>query len=88
MVKRRHPFRIEGWVVLPDPMHRIWTPPPGDPAFSTRRRLIRGEFSRRLPQDERRPGERLPHGERGVWQRRFREHRIREPGGATPPNLD
>lgn len=27
MVKRRHPFRIEGRVALPDPMHRIWTPP-------------------------------------------------------------
>ncbi len=27
LVKRRHPFRIEGRVVPPDPMHCTWSPP-------------------------------------------------------------
>jgi len=24
------PFRIDAWVVLPDHLHCMWTPPPGD----------------------------------------------------------
>ncbi|HET6632000.1 MAG TPA: transposase [Rhodanobacteraceae bacterium] len=77
-VKRTHPFEINAWVVLPDHLHALWTLPPGDADFSTRWALIKAGFSRGI-----RPGEDIVHsrrrtGERGVWQRRFWEHRIRD----------
>jgi REP element-mobilizing transposase RayT len=35
-VRSRRPFHIDGWVVLPDHMHCIWTLPPDDVDFSGR----------------------------------------------------
>jgi len=34
-VKQRHPFYIEAFVVLPDHLHAIWTPPEQDADFAT-----------------------------------------------------
>ncbi|MEN1361690.1 hypothetical protein AAIH09_33825, partial [Pseudomonas aeruginosa] len=34
--RRRHPFRIDAWVVLPEHMHCLWTLPPDDADFATR----------------------------------------------------
>jgi REP element-mobilizing transposase RayT len=34
-VMAKHPFRLDAVVVLPDPLHRIWTLPRGDSDFST-----------------------------------------------------
>lgn len=33
--RRRHPFRIDAWVVLPEHMHCLWTLPPDDADFAT-----------------------------------------------------
>jgi putative transposase len=77
-VKRRYPFRIEALVVLPDHLHAIWTLPPGDSNFPLRWRLIRSAFSRTIPKDERRSEVRVRRGERGLWQRRYWEHSIRD----------
>jgi putative transposase len=77
-VRRTHPFRIHGWVVLPDHLHCVIELPPGDADFSTRWRLIKAGFSRRLPTTERRSAVRVARGERGVWQRRYWEHLIRD----------
>lgn len=77
-VKARHPFRIEAMVVLPDHLHAIWTLPDGDADFSTRWRLIKSAFSRALPREERIEASRHHKGERGLWQRRFWEHVIRD----------
>ena len=77
-VLRTHPFRVDGWVVLPDHLHCVWTLPPGDADFPIRWRLIRGGFSRALPRDERRSPVRVARGERGIWQRRYWEHLIRD----------
>jgi REP-associated tyrosine transposase len=77
-VRGRWPFAIDGWVVLPDHMHCIWTLPPGDDDFTNRWRLIKAGFARRLPKVERRSAVRRARGERGVWQRRFWEHAIRD----------
>jgi len=41
-------------------------------------RQIKAAFSRQLPKPERRSQSRLKKGERGIWQRRFWEHAIRE----------
>jgi putative transposase len=32
-VRQKYPFNINGWVVLPEHMHCIWTLPPGDSDF-------------------------------------------------------
>ena len=48
-VRKRHPFRINAWVVLPEHMHAVWSLPPNDTDFSTRWRLIKSGFSRALP---------------------------------------
>ena len=39
-VRRRSPFPIDAWVVLPDHMHCLWTLPPGDSDFPGRWRDI------------------------------------------------
>jgi putative transposase len=77
-VRRTRPFAIDGWVVLPDHIHAIWTQPPGDDDFSTRWRLIKSFFARGLPKTERLSPVRKADGERGIWQRRFWEHAIRD----------
>ena len=78
LCKQKHPFYIDAWVVLPEHMHCIWTLPEGDADFSKRWKLIKAEFSKGLPKDERRSMVRIKRGERGIWQRRFWEHAIRD----------
>jgi putative transposase len=41
-------------------------------------RLIKMGFSKALPREERRSTVRARRGERGIWQRRYWEHRIRD----------
>ena len=77
-VRLRHPFIIHGWVVLPEHLHCIIELPENDQDFSTRWRLIKSDFSKALPKDERRSEVRVKRGERGIWQRRFWEHLIRD----------
>lgn len=77
-VKTRHPFRIHAWVVLPEHLHCIIELPAGDADFATRWRLIKTGFSKSLQVTERRSQVRLKRGERGIWQRRFWEHLIRD----------
>jgi len=74
----QHPFHIDAWVVLPDHMHCIWTLPDGDADFSKRWQMIKTSFSKSLPAVERVSTARARRGERGVWQRRFWEHTIRD----------
>jgi putative transposase len=76
--RARHPFVIDAIVVLPDHIHAVWTLPPGDADFSLRWRLIKSQFSRALPKNERLSQTRMARNERGIWQRRFWEHLIRD----------
>ncbi|HUP92741.1 MAG TPA: transposase [Solimonas sp.] len=73
-----HPFLTDAAVVLPDHRHCIWTLPPNDGDFSNRWRRIKAAFSAALPESEHRSRSRLQRGERGIWQRRFWEHSIRD----------
>ena len=77
-VKCRRPFEIDAWVVLPDHLHAVWTLPEGDADYSGRWRSIKIAFAKGLPKTERRSAVRLNKGERGIWQRRFWEHTIRD----------
>jgi putative transposase len=78
LVKTRHPFKIDAVVILPEHLHCIWTLPPNDTDFSTRWGLIKASFSRAIEKDERISPSRQKRGERGLWQRRFWEHQIRD----------
>jgi len=78
IVQRKHPFKIEAIVVLPDHLHCLWRLPPGDSDYGVRWGLIKSVFSRGLPADERRSMSRRLRGERGIWQRRFWEHMVRD----------
>ena len=72
------PFHIDAWVVLPDHLHCLWTLPPGDDDFSIRWKAIKIRFVQSLPPIEPRSDVRTRRGERGIWQRRFWEHVIRD----------
>ncbi len=52
-VRQRHPFVIQGWVVLPDHLHCVIELPINDADFATRWRLIKMRFSKSLPKTER-----------------------------------
>ena len=78
VVKRTHPFRIHAWVVLPDHLHCVIELPEGDSDFALRWRLIKLLFSRALPKTERLSAVCQRRGERGIWQRRYCEHLIRD----------
>lgn len=76
--RRGHPFEIDAIVILPEHLHCIWQLPPDDDDYSTRWRLIKARFSMALPKAERISKSRLRKGERGIWQRRYWEHAIRD----------
>lgn len=77
-VRRAHPFHIDAMVVLPEHLHAIWTLPTDDADFATRWMLIKAGFSRPVPPLEHRSPSRAAKGERGIWQRRYWEHLIRD----------
>jgi len=77
-VMQAHPFTIDAIVVLPDHLHCIWTLPDNDDDYSMRWRQIKSAFSRALPKQESRSPSRIKKSERGIWQRRFWEHAIRD----------
>ena len=76
--RRLHPFRIDAWVVLPEHLHAVWTLPEGDARYAQRWALIKRWFSAAVPPGEDRSASRAAKGERGIWQRRFWEHTIRD----------
>lgn len=75
--KRSHPFTIHAWDVLPDHMHCVIELSENDCDFALRWRLIKMLFSRNIPKNEYRNEVRKKRRERGVWQRRYWEHLIR-----------
>lgn len=77
-VQAVHAFCVDTVVILSDHLHCFWTLPPGDSDFSTRWGLIKGTFVRSVKKGERVSPSRVKRGERGLWQRRFWEHLIRD----------
>ncbi|MBV1907669.1 MAG: transposase [Kangiellaceae bacterium] len=75
--KQRHPFYLDALVILPEHLHAMWTLPKDDTDFAKRWMLIKSKFSRQLPKTERINRSRKTKGERGIWQRRYWEHLIR-----------
>jgi putative transposase len=73
----RRPFETVAICVLPDHIHALWSLPEGDADFSVRWRLIKSGFSRGLQEQPRSPSK-IVKREKGIWQRRFWEHAIRD----------
>ena len=65
-------------VALPEHMHCLWTLPERDADFPGRWRAIKIAFSKSVPQMVDPLPVNLRRGERGVWQRRYWEHTIRD----------
>lgn len=77
-VRRTRPFQLDAIAVMPDHLHCLWTLPPGDPDFSMRWHAIKTGFSRGIEPGEHLSERRRKKNERGIWQRRFWEHAIRD----------
>ena len=84
-VRTQRPFRIDAIVILPDHLHCLWTLQPNDADFSTRWRLIKSAFARAIAPGERLSIRRELKRERGIWQRRFWEHAIRNQSDFDAP---
>ena len=69
--------------MLPDHLHAIWTLPDGTADFALRWRLIKASFSRGLPPMEPLSASRSRKAERGIWQRRYWEHALRDEADYT-----
>ena len=75
--REQQPFSIIALVVLPEHLHTVLTLPEHDADFPGRWRRIKALFTRSLaPRGI--PVVRNARGEYSVWQRRFREHTIRD----------
>lgn len=75
-------FETVAIVLLPDHLHAVWTLPQGDNDYSTRWKQIKDKFTQDWLAAG---GSELPvtpsqkkRGHRGIWQRRFWEHTIRD----------
>ncbi len=81
-VQSEQPFDIVAIILLPDHIHCIWTLPENDSDFSARWSCIKRCFTKQWigsHHDETAISPaRRKHRERGVWQKRFWEHRIRD----------
>ena len=74
-VKAEYPISLDAVVIL---LHCIWTLPDGDANYPERWRRIKAAFSHRLPDCNPRSTSKILKGERGIWQRRYWEHTLRD----------
>jgi len=77
-VKRNRPLFMEAFTVMPDHVHCLWTLPDGDSDFSTRWKEIKYRFSISYRGSFRISESMKKKKEKGLWQRRFWEHWIRD----------
>lgn len=81
-VQAESPFDVLATVLLPDHLHALWQLPAGDTDFSVRWSRIKRRFTQTWLSRGGGEGQvtvsRARHRERGVWQRRFWEHAIRD----------
>jgi putative transposase len=81
-VRDEMPFHTVAMCLLHDHLHAVWTLPDGDTAYSKRWQQIKGRFAQRwigrggveAPVSTAQAG----RGLRGIWQRRFWEHLVRD----------
>jgi putative transposase len=78
VVQQDYPFETIAICVLPDHLHALWAMPEGDADFSKRWSLIKSGFSRGLSPSHSRSASKISKREKGIWQRRYWEHAIRD----------
>ena len=77
-VARSLPFETIAICVLPDHLYALWQLPPSDADFSARWSWIKSAFSRDMSASMQRSDSKRSKREKGIWQRRFWEHQIRD----------
>jgi putative transposase len=81
-VRVKWPIEVVAIVLLPDHIHTVWTLPQGDAGYPMRWKRIKEEFTSAYLSHggaEVAPNlSRQRQGERGVWQRRYWEHTVRD----------
>jgi putative transposase len=77
IVQHRHPFETVAICILSDHVHALWALPEGDADFATRWSSIKSGFSRGLDAQPR-SASKISKREKGIWQRRYWEHAIRD----------
>ncbi len=82
VTRKKYPFEVDAWVLLPEHLHCIWRLPENDKEYSMRWSLIKSRFSKRsrdyLRDPDRLTASRRAHRESSIWQRRFWEHEVRD----------
>jgi putative transposase len=77
-----HRFVLDAIVLLPDHLHLLMTLPKGDSDFSSRIANLKSNFTRNYlaagGTEQNRSRSRMRQRARGVWQRRFWEHTVRD----------
>jgi putative transposase len=78
VVQKNRPFETIAICILPDHLHALWLLPDGDADFASRWSLFKSGFSRGLPAAAARSASKAAKREKGIWQRRYWEHAIRD----------
>jgi putative transposase len=89
LARRDHPFTLVAAVLLPEHLHLLLTLPEGDADFSIRVGAVKARFTRQWLAgagaggggggiERRQSDSRARQGYRGVWQKRFWEHAVRD----------
>jgi putative transposase len=77
-VEKRRPFETVAICILPNHNHALWQLPDGDADYATRWSLFKSAFSRGLAPAPTRSASKITKREKGIWQRRYWEHAIRD----------
>lgn len=78
LTRERYPFETVAVCILPDHLHAIWELPENDADFSRRWACLKRFFSSSLPSAAELADSKIHKREKGIWQRRFWEHQIRD----------
>jgi putative transposase len=78
IMQQRLPVETLAICILPDHLHALWQLPEGDADFASRWSLFKSGFSRGLPAAKTRSASKVAKREKGLWQRRYWEHAIRD----------
>src|SRR5215475_348490 len=76
-VQKRRPFETIAICIMPDHIHALWWLPENDCDYAARWSLIKSGFSRGLDAQPR-SRSKISKREKGIWQRRYWEHAIRD----------
>ncbi len=76
-VRERRPFETIAICILPEHLHALWALPEEDSDFAVRWNLIKSGFSRGVEAHPR-SHSKMSKREKGIWQRRYWEHAIRD----------